>query len=92
MGMVDGADQDCCRRDRTRRDRTRRDRTGPVRLPATPVVGVEAVTAACPHSGKPVTHVLKLSGRRFGFCNVFCRDTTVADPEAWPKFIALYHS
>ena len=30
--------------------------------------------------------------RRIGFCNAFCRDKTVADPEAWPKFIALYQS
>ena len=28
----------------------------------------------------------------FGFCNAFCRDKTVADAEAWPKFMALYHS
>jgi glutathione S-transferase len=28
----------------------------------------------------------------FGFCNAFCRDKTLADPEAWPKFMALYNS
>ena len=87
MGMIDGADQDFYRR-----DYPRRDWPGPVRLPATPVEGVEAVNAACPYSGKPVTHVLELYGCRYGFCNAFCRDKTLADPEAWPKFVALYHS
>jgi glutathione S-transferase len=36
-----------------------------------------------------VTHFLETGGRVFGFCNPFCRDKTVADPEAWPKFTAL---
>ncbi|MES2145895.1 MAG: glutathione S-transferase, partial [Pseudomonadota bacterium] len=36
-----------------------------------------------------ITHVLETDGRRFGFCNAFCRDKTVADPEAWPEFVAL---
>ena len=87
MGMVDGADQDFYRR-----DYPRRDWPGPKPLAAKVVPGTESENAACPHSGKPVTHVLELQGRRFGFCNAFCRDKTVADPEAWPKFIALYQS
>lgn len=87
MGMVDGADQDYYRR-----SYPRRDWPGPVRLPATAVEGLDTVNASCPYSGKPVTHALDLYGRRFGFCNAFCRDKTVADPEAWPKFIALYQS
>lgn len=87
MGMVDGADQDFYRR-----DYPRRDWPGPVRLPARTVEGTNAENTACPYSGKPVTHVLDLYGRRFGFCNAFCRDKTVADAEAWPKFMALYHS
>jgi glutathione S-transferase len=45
--------------------------------------------AACPYSGDPVTHFLEANGRTFGFCNAFCRDKTVADPAAWPKFMAL---
>ncbi|MDC0739012.1 glutathione S-transferase [Cognatishimia sp. SS12] len=45
--------------------------------------------AACPYSGKPSTHMLELNGRTFGFCNAFCRDKTLADPEAWPAFMAL---
>ena len=61
-------------------------------LAAKAVSGTDAENTACPYSGKPVTHVLELSNRRFGFCNAFCRDKTVADPEAWPKFIQLYQS
>ncbi len=45
--------------------------------------------ASCPYSGDPVTHLLRLDGRTFGFCNAFCRDKTVADPAAWPAFTAL---
>ena len=44
----------------------------------------------CPYSGKPVTHFMELNGRVFGFCNAFCRDKTVPDPEAWPNFMAIY--
>ena len=84
MGMVDGADQEFYRR-----DYPRRPWPGPVPLPARAVEGIAAENAACPYSGKPVTHVLELSGRRIGFCNAFCRDKTVADPAAWPAFMAL---
>ena len=45
--------------------------------------------ATCPYSGDPVTHLLEMEGRIFGFCNATCRDKTVADPEAWPAFMAL---
>ena len=85
MGLVDGADQPFYRR-----DWPRRPWPGPVPLPARAVEGTAAENAACPYSGKPVTHSLELDGRRFGFCNAFCRDKTVADPEAWPPFMALY--
>ena len=44
------------------------------------------------NSGKPVTDFMDLDGKLWGFCNPFCRDKTVADPEAWPKFMALYQS
>ena len=87
MGLVDGADQEFYRR-----DYPTRDWPGPVPLPAHAVSGTEAENTACPYSGDPVTHVLELDGRRFGFCNAFCRDKTVADPAAWPAFMALYHS
>lgn len=87
MGMVDGADQAFYRR-----DFARRDWPGPIPLSARAVEGSEAENSACPYSGKPVTHVLEIQGRRFGFCNAFCRDKTVADPEAWPAFMALLGS
>ncbi len=87
MGMIDGADQGFYRR-----DYPRRPWPGPVPLQAHAVDGTEAENTACPYSGKPVTHVLQLNGRRLGFCNAFCRDKTVADPEAWAKFMALYQS
>ena len=84
MGMVDGADQEYYRR-----DYPLRPWPGPAPLPARPLDGIEAENTVCPYSGEPVSHVLELGGRRFGFCNAFCRDKTVADPQAWPKFMAL---
>lgn len=84
MGLVDGADQDFYRR-----PYPTRPWPGPAPIPARAVEGTQAENSACPYSGKPVTHVLELQGRRFGFCNAFCRDKTVADPEAWPAFMAM---
>lgn len=84
MGLVDGADQPFYRR-----DWPRRPWPGPVAPAAHAVEGTAAENAACPYSGKPVTHVLEMAGRRWGFCNAFCRDKTVADPEAWPAFMAM---
>lgn len=84
MGLVDGADQEFYRR-----PYPPRPWPGPVPMAARAVEGVAAENAACPYSGQPVTHVLEMQGRRFGFCNAFCRDKTVADPEAWPAFMAL---
>jgi glutathione S-transferase len=84
MGLVDGADQEFYRR-----PYPQRPWPGPVPMAARAVEGVTAENAACPYSGKPVSHVLELQGRRFGFCNAFCRDKTVADPEAWAEFMAL---
>ncbi|WP_170360193.1 glutathione S-transferase [Ruegeria arenilitoris] len=48
-----------------------------------------SVNDLCPYSGKPVTAFLELDGKRWGFCNTFCRDKTVADPGAWPKFTQM---
>ncbi len=87
MGLVDGADQEFYRR-----DWPQRPWPGPALLAARAVAGTDAENSACPYSGEAVTEVLLLSGRRFGFCNAFCRDKTAADPEAWPKFLTLYHS
>lgn len=61
---------------------------GPVPLAATPAEG-PSVNDTCPYSGKPVTDFLELQGKVWGFCNAFCRDKTLADPEAWPKFTAM---
>ena len=91
-GMVDVEDQDFYRRDYPRRDYPRRDWPGPQTKPARAMEGTEAKNASCPYSGKPVTHVMELYGRRFGFCNAFCRDKSVADAEAWPALMKLYHS
>lgn len=87
MGLIDGVDQEFYRR-----DYPTRPWPGPVPLSARAVEGTQSENTTCPYSGKPVTHVLELNGRRFGFCNAFCRDKTVADPEAWPKFVAIYQS
>ncbi len=48
-----------------------------------------SVNTDCPYSGKPVTDYLELDGQVWGFCNPSCRDKTVADPGAWPKFTAM---
>jgi glutathione S-transferase len=84
MGMVDGPDQAFYRR-----DYPRRPWPGPAPLPARAVDTGPSVNADCPYSGKPVTHFLETEGRILGFCNAFCRDKTVADPEAWPQMSAL---
>lgn len=84
MGLVDGADQPIYAR-----TYPVRDWPGPAPLPARAVETGMAENSACPYSGKPVTHFLETQGRIFGFCNAFCRDKTVADPMAWPAFVAL---
>ena len=87
MGMADGADQPVYRR-----DWPQRPWPGPVPLAARAVDAGPSLNATCPYSGDPVTHYLETGGRVYGFCNAFCRDKTVADPEAWPRFMALYQS
>jgi glutathione S-transferase len=67
-------------------------------FPSIPTRPARAVTngtpenALCPYSGEPVTHLSEIDGRIFGFCNAFCRDKTVADPDAWPAFASVYDS
>lgn len=65
---------------------------GPKPKPATPVEATTSVNDACPYSGKPVTHFLEYGGQVYGFCNAFCRDKTVHDPEAWPKFTEMVNA
>lgn len=62
---------------------------GPAPRDARPVDGTKAINDACPYSGDPVTDVMELEGKRWGFCNHFCRDKTVADPDAWPAFLEM---
>ncbi|RYG92791.1 glutathione S-transferase [Loktanella sp. IMCC34160] len=69
-----------------------RDWPGPVPLSARAVDGTDSENTACPYSGDPVTHVMELDGRRFGFCNAHCRAKTINDPEAFPEFMTIYHS
>ncbi len=87
MGFADGADQAFYGR-----DYPRRPWPGPAPVAARAVDQGPSVNSTCPYSGKPVTHFLETGGRIYGFCNAFCRDKTVADPEAWPKFMAIHQS
>ncbi|SEP75862.1 glutathione S-transferase [Loktanella sp. DSM 29012] len=70
-------------------DLPKRPWPGPAPLHARAVDQGTAENRTCPYSGDPVTHLMTMDGRTFGFCNAFCRDKTVADPAAWPKFMAL---
>ncbi|WP_370205347.1 glutathione S-transferase [Pararhodobacter marinus] len=91
MGLVDGPDQPFYDR-----PWARRAWPGPEPLGAEACEG-PSINEACPYSGRPVTHVARfqLPGmgpgdtRVVGFCNTFCRDKSVADPEAWPQLMAL---
>ena len=87
MGMVDGADQDFYRR-----DYPRRPWPGPQVFAAKAVPLGPSANVTCHYSAKPVTEFMQLGGKVWGFCNPFCRDKTAADPEAWPKFMAIYQS
>lgn len=64
---------------------------GPAPLVASVAEG-PSVNTACPYSGKPVTDFLELDGKVWGFCNAFCRDKTLADPDVWPKFMAMVNA
>ncbi len=67
----------------------RRTWPGPLLKQAETVATGPSENASCPYSGRPATHFLRMEGRVFGFCNAFCRDKTVSDPEAWPAFMDL---
>ncbi len=71
------------------RDHTQGLWPGPTPAPAKAVDHGPSENARCPYSGDPVTDFMEIDGRVFGFCNAFCRDKTVADPDAWPEFVAL---
>ncbi len=84
MGMVHGPDLPW-----HRKDYPQTDWPGPTPRAAKAVETGTPENTACPYSGKTPTHFMEMEGRTFGFCNPFCRDKTVADPEAWPDFMAL---
>lgn len=84
MGLVHGATLE-----RYARDYATTDWPGPIPRPAKAVSTGTPENETCPYSGDPVTHLMETDGRIFGFCNAFCRDKTVADPDAWPTFTAL---
>jgi len=84
MGLVHGPDLE-----RYRMDHAKGTWPGPTPATARAVEAGTAENATCPYSGKPVTHLMETNGRIFGMCNAFCRDKTVADPDAWPAFTAL---
>lgn len=83
IGLAEGNDQPYYRR-----DWPTRPWPGAQPLPAELAEG-PSLNAACPYSGQPVTDYLRFEGRVWGFCNPFCRDKTLADPEAWPEFMAM---
>lgn len=62
---------------------------GPAPRPARAIASGTSENTVCPYSGDRVTDLMESEGRIFGFCNPFCRDKTVADPDAWPAFTAL---
>ncbi|MEM8788944.1 MAG: glutathione S-transferase [Pseudomonadota bacterium] len=64
---------------------------GPIPRPAQVVGAGTAENTVCPFSGDPVAAdaLLRMDGRIIGFCNSFCRDKVAADPEAWPRAMAL---
>ncbi|MEL6235024.1 MAG: glutathione S-transferase [Pseudomonadota bacterium] len=64
---------------------------GPAPRPAEPVTGAAPENQACPFSGRPVdaASLAQIGGRTLGFCNPWCRDKAVADPDAWPEVTAL---
>lgn len=65
-----------------------RDWPGPRPIEAI-ATDAEPVNAKCPYSGRESADMLELDGVVYGFCNPFCRDKTIADPEAWTDFTAL---
>lgn len=74
------------------RDHAQTPWPGPVPMDAQAIETGSAENDTCPYSGKPITHLARIEGRVFGFCNAFCRDKTVADAACWPAFMELYDS
>jgi glutathione S-transferase len=82
MGLVSGADLPWYAKDNARRP-------WPGPAPRPPRRRRPVRERGLPLLRQAVTHFLEMDGRTFGFCNAFCRDKTMADPEAWPAFMAI---
>lgn len=67
------------------------DWPGPAPVGAMVEIGSLPVNRHCPFSGEKVQpdSLARLGDDVVGFCNRFCRDKFVADPEAWPEAMAL---
>jgi glutathione S-transferase len=87
MGLVEGPEQPAYEM-----DLPRRPFPAPTPLAARAVDHGPSENATCPYSGDPVRDFMELDGRVFGFCNPSCRDKTVADPDVWPDFMAIYQT
>ncbi len=64
---------------------------GPVPVTAEAISSGTPLNATCPYSGKPPREdsLARIDGKIIGFCNQFCRDKSVADPDAWPELKEL---
>lgn len=64
---------------------------GPTPLPAQAILDGTPENDRCPYSSQPVAAdaLAQIDGRIVGFCNSFCRDKSVADPEAWPALVTM---
>ncbi len=51
----------------------------------------DAINTTCPYSGEAIAadSLAWIDGTVVGFCNPFCCAKSIADPEAWPKLMAL---
>ncbi|UXX85054.1 glutathione S-transferase [Roseovarius pelagicus] len=87
MGLVRGPDLN-----RYKMDHATTTWPGPTPIAARAVEDGTPENTACPYSGKAITHLMETDGRIFGMCNPFCRDKTVADPDAWPAFTTMRDS
>jgi len=85
MALCDGADQPFYAR-----SYPTRPWPGPEVIRAEALASGPALNEQCPYSGKAVTDFARIGAGVYGFCNPFCRDKTVADAEAWPKFMAIF--
>ena len=67
---------------------------GPRPMNAIAVTSGTPKNSLCPYSQKPVQSdsLAEIEGQTVGFCNTFCRDKSVADPQAWPSLMEMLKS